>query len=623
MEGATAGPAEAADSKEAGAVSESDRLARLLRALASDEEKLERLQQERKTKTEQFDELNQLRETLVVRLEELKEQLTTVDDPEKRSEIAGEIETIESDTILARKQTDILLAAAKTLKEQVGSLERKIEIDRAAIDVLNGEESPPAPYAPAAEVPAAAPAPAAPQAAAPGFPMSPTRFVPNAGQGAPTPQPGVPMKETAAQIEARIAAERMEQKALAAEREIVSFLDRKQALEQQIELEKKLIESTENSVANVKDAVEQKRKAYEAAVAADESPEVLGEQKEMLERLEAALSEERKILNGRLDELEDLEERLRDAEQYQETVTETAAEKRLEAQEARKRSIWLDSPLHPENIGKWLVERVPRILLVAVVAGVLLLLTRLTARRVAGVMVRPGQRRRGESAKRADTLALSMRSATTGLILVGAVLLMLQEAGINVKTVLGGAAIFGFAIAFGAQNLMRDYFNGFMILIEDQYELNDLLTIGDVTGRVEHLNLRTTVLRDLGGRVHFIPNGEIKSVTNHTYEWSRAVIEICVGFSEDVDRVMDLLVEIADELRADEKFDGYVTEPAEMLGVDRFTDFGPVIRFLLKTKADRMFVVKREMQRRVKNRFEQLGIELKDPNRIALQRPNS
>jgi small-conductance mechanosensitive channel len=196
---------------------------------------------------------------------------------------------------------------------------------------------------------------------------------------------------------------------------------------------------------------------------------------------------------------------------------------------------------------------------------------------------------------------------------------MLQEAGINVKTVLGGAAIFGVAIAFGAQNLMRDYFNGFMILLEDQYELNDLLTIGDVTGRVEHLNLRTTVLRDLGGRVHFIPNGEIKSVTNHTYEWSRAVIDICVGYAEDVDRVMDLIVEIGDELRGDANFGGYVTEPVEMLGVDRFTDFGPVIRFLLKTKADRMFVVKREMQRRVKNRFDQLGIELKDPNRIALQ----
>jgi small-conductance mechanosensitive channel len=250
-------------------------------------------------------------------------------------------------------------------------------------------------------------------------------------------------------------------------------------------------------------------------------------------------------------------------------------------------------------------------------------LSRITTRRITGVVVRTGQRRRGGLEKRADTLALSMRSAANIVIISGGLLLMLQEAGVNVKTVLGGAAIFGFAIAFGAQNLMRDYFNGFMILIEDQFELNDLLTIGDITGRVEHVNLRTTVLRDLSGRAHFIPNGEIKSVTNHTYEWARAVIDICVSYSEDVDRIMDMLIELAEELRADAKFAGFVTEAPEMLGVDRFNDFGPVIRFMMKTKADRMFVVKREMLRRIKKSFEERGIELQDPDRLALQRPKA
>ncbi len=124
---------------------------------------------------------------------------------------------------------------------------------------------------------------------------------------------------------------------------------------------------------------------------------------------------------------------------------------------------------------------------------------------------------------------MSFRSAATVLILIGGILLVFQEAGFDVKTVLGGAAILGFAVAFGAQNLMRDYFTGFMILLEDQYELGDLVTIEDITGTVEKVNMRTTMLRDLEGRVHFIPNGEVKSVTNRSYVWGRAVIEVPVG----------------------------------------------------------------------------------------------
>jgi small conductance mechanosensitive channel len=596
---------------------------RMVHALQADEAKLERLRRERETQVSQFDEINDVRESMEIRLEELKEKLPGVEHPDQRAAMETEIATLEKETVLARKQTDILLSASKVLREQIDALVRKIQIDRAAIDGESGEATPPTPYAPPPPAPVAQPTAGGAPAPIAVLPMSPTRFVPADDTAEPVPPTTAGMTETAAQIEARIQAERMEEKALAAEREILSFLDRKQALEQQIELEKTLIEASEESVANLKEALAARREEHEAAVAAKANADIIEENELGVERVEALLSKERNTLNQRLDELERLEERLRDAEQYQETVTETAEQKRVEAQEARQRSVWLDSPLHPENVGKWMVERMPRILLVAFVAVGLLVITRLTARRVAGVIVRPGQRRRGESAKRADTLALSMRSVTTGVILVGGVLLMLQEAGINVKTVLGGAAIFGVAIAFGAQNLMRDYFNGFMILLEDQYELNDLLTIGDITGRVEHVNMRTTVLRDLSGRVHFIPNGEIKSVTNHTFEWSRAVVDICVGYDEDVDRVMELLVEISNEMRQDVKFGGYIVEPPEMLGVDRFTDFGPVIRFMLKTRADRMFAVKREIQRRVKNRFEQLGIRIQDPNRIALQRPNS
>jgi hypothetical protein len=118
------------------------------------------------------------------------------------------------------------------------------------------------------------------------------------------------------------------------------------------------------------------------------------------------------------------------------------------------------------------------------------------------------------------------------LITVFAVLLVLQEAGVDIKTVLGGAAIIGVAIAFGAQDLMKDYFSGFLILLEDQYQLGDLVTISGITGTVESVNMRVTVLRDLEGRVHFVPNGSIDHVTNRTYAWGRPVFEVPVRFDE-------------------------------------------------------------------------------------------
>jgi small-conductance mechanosensitive channel len=160
---------------------------------------------------------------------------------------------------------------------------------------------------------------------------------------------------------------------------------------------------------------------------------------------------------------------------------------------------------------------------------------------------------------------------------------------------------------------MRDYFTGFMILLEDQYKLNDVVTIGNVTGKVEKVSMRTTVLRDLEGHVHFIPNGEIKRVTNNTYEWAHAVFEIGIAYKENVDRTMDDIIELANALREDPVFGEYITDQPEMLGVDRFAESGVIIKFVLKTKPDKMWPVKREMLRRIKNRFDELNIEIPVP----------
>ena len=219
---------------------------------------------------------------------------------------------------------------------------------------------------------------------------------------------------------------------------------------------------------------------------------------------------------------------------------------------------------------------------------------------------------------RAQTIALSFGAVGRILIILFGFVMVLQEAGMDVKTVLGGAAILGLAVAFGAQNLMRDYFSGFMILLEDQYELGDIVTIGNMTGTVEKVNMRTTVLRDLEGRVHFIPNGKITQVTNKTFEWARAVFDIDVAFEEDVDKVMGILLELAGEIAKDPRYSDHIIDEPVMQGVDRFGESAVTIKFMIKTKPDMMLIVKREMLRRIKNRFDQVGIKIPVPRRMVL-----
>jgi small conductance mechanosensitive channel len=249
-----------------------------------------------------------------------------------------------------------------------------------------------------------------------------------------------------------------------------------------------------------------------------------------------------------------------------------------------------------------------------------LVFVHLSARRVARAVVRSRRGNdRSQGTGRADTLAFSFRSASRVLIVVFAVLLVLQEAGVDIKTVLGGAAIIGVAIAFGAQDLMKDYFSGFLILLEDQYQLGDLVTIRGITGTVESVNMRVTVLRDLEGRVHFIPNGNIDSVTNRTYAWGRPVFEVPVRFDEDVDRVMQTLVDVAKELSEDPDWKGAIIGEPEMLGVDKFTEYGIVIKFMVKTQPDQLFPVRRQMLRRISKRFNELGIQLTVPQRLIVR----
>lgn len=204
----------------------------------------------------------------------------------------------------------------------------------------------------------------------------------------------------------------------------------------------------------------------------------------------------------------------------------------------------------------------------------------------------------------------------SNIVIIATVVYMILEAfGISVAPLIAGASIIGLAFGFGGQYLIRDVINGFFILVEDQYRIDDVIKIGDHGGLVEDINLRITTLRDLEGRVIIIPNGEIKTVINFTKEYAQALFDIRVAYKENIDKVMDVIKETGKEMRADPYFSRLIMDNLEMLGVDDFTESAVIIKFRIKTLPIKQWEVSREFRRRLKNRFDKLGIEIPFPHR--------
>ena len=221
-----------------------------------------------------------------------------------------------------------------------------------------------------------------------------------------------------------------------------------------------------------------------------------------------------------------------------------------------------------------------------------------------------------EARKRAQTLGKILRHALLTVIAFIAVLMILGELGIQLGPLLATAGIGAVALGFGAQSLVRDVISGFFIILEDQYRIGDAINVAGVSGLVESVSLRKTVLRDLEGSVHTIPNGEIKVVTNLSKEWSRAVVDIGISYREDIDQIITLLSEIGKELANEEPYKSAILEPMEILGVEQFKESEIIIRMIVKTVPLKQWEVSRELRRRIKNRFDEKGIQIPFPHRL-------
>lgn len=219
-----------------------------------------------------------------------------------------------------------------------------------------------------------------------------------------------------------------------------------------------------------------------------------------------------------------------------------------------------------------------------------------------------------ESAKRAETLGRVFRYLATVVVSLIAGMLVLAELGVSVAPILGAAGVVGLAVGFGAQSLVKDFFTGFFILLENQIRQGDVVKIGDHAGSVEVITLRYVQLRDYDGNVHYVPNGHISTVINMTRGFSNAVMDIGVAYRENVDDVMAVMRGVAAELREDPDFQPKIMADLEMAGVNSWADSAVIIRCRFRTLPLEQWGVKREYLRRLKAAFDAHGIEIPYPH---------
>jgi small conductance mechanosensitive channel len=217
---------------------------------------------------------------------------------------------------------------------------------------------------------------------------------------------------------------------------------------------------------------------------------------------------------------------------------------------------------------------------------------------------------------RIETLGNVFRYIFGVIITIVAGMLMLSELGISIAPILATAGVAGIAIGFGAQSLIKDYFNGFFLLLEDQLRQGDVVNVGGMGGLVEEITLRHVRLRDYDGSVYFVPNGTITTVTNMSRDYAYALIDMRVANRQNVDHVMELMRDIARDMRVDPTFKDRITEDLEMAGIEKLEDTAAIIRCRIKVKPLAQWDVKREFLRRVKFAFEERNIELPFPHMV-------
>jgi small-conductance mechanosensitive channel len=232
---------------------------------------------------------------------------------------------------------------------------------------------------------------------------------------------------------------------------------------------------------------------------------------------------------------------------------------------------------------------------------------------VVKMMLKSGNGNEYEIEKRVQTVSGVSRNGLFVLIWTIALFMILKELNFDIRPLLAGAGVIGVAVGFGAQSIIKDVLSGLFLLMENQIRLSDVAVINGKSGLVEEINLRTTVIRGEDGAVHIFPNGSIQSISNLTREYSYYVFNLSVDYKENTDHVVETLKQIADQLQSEAPYHSAILAPLELMGVDQLGDFAVIIKARFKTMPGQQWSIGREMNRRIKLRFEEARIEMPFP----------
>jgi small conductance mechanosensitive channel len=251
---------------------------------------------------------------------------------------------------------------------------------------------------------------------------------------------------------------------------------------------------------------------------------------------------------------------------------------------------------------------IPKIFFIVLVTFVLVRLLKAVTRRLrllAEVKALPT----GLRAQQLRTLSGVVYSAGVFVLIFIALLQILPVLGINMAPLLASAGIAGLAIGFGAQTLVHDVINGFFILMENQYEVGDVVRVGGITGTVERMTLRATLLRDDQGALSTIPNSKIDIVSNLTRDWAQVALHISVAYNENSDKVIDVLKQVGADLRNDAQFSESLVSDPQVPGIERVSGNEVDYLMLIKTRPGTQYAVTRELRRRIKECFDKNNIQ--------------
>jgi len=264
------------------------------------------------------------------------------------------------------------------------------------------------------------------------------------------------------------------------------------------------------------------------------------------------------------------------------------------------------------------------IILIVVVAGVLLgWLARQAVKRMQRRMEAAESVTAELDLQRAATLTHALHYVIRVVVWTLAILLILDQLGANLAPLIAGAGIAGVALGFGAQSVVKDFLSGFFILLENQYAVGDIISVNAderVSGKVEQMSLRVTQLRAFDGTLHIIPNGNVTMIGNKTKGWARAVVDVGVGYGENVDKVRGILEELFDELREDPDLKRRIYDGPNVLGVENLGEYEVVVRVVADVRPPYQWDVARELRRRIKERLDERGIEIPFPYRVMISK---